>query len=425
MAERILATTKAPETKQTCPNSCKQKRGLTFLGFTTDRILQLQRTAGNQAVQRLIKSRTLQAKLKISQPNDIYEQEAYKVAEQVMRMPDPILQRKCPKCYEDKEKVLQAKKSQEQMPVAQNQIAPSIVHEVLRSPGQPLDASTRAFFETRFGHDFSGVRVHTGHLAAESALAVNSLAYTVGRDVVFGARQYAPETSFRRKLVAHELAHVIQQRSEQMHIVIGPNPAENSSEKKNSSTNVQVMAIASQPPRVTTSRPQISRVSLGEMGSAVWGVGPWDTYKASKLADKALSKAQETGLPGIHNGPADAWRHCYWNCTMVADVGADQAETIANNHESYGGGPPNENTMDLHNNAQGRNCGGSNCDQCCQSLLEAGHLHVLDGARNVIPSSPTSRRKSPDAGSGAYYYSEDEKTPASKTSLIRESVFIS
>jgi hypothetical protein len=140
---------------------------------------------------------------------------------------------------------------------------PPIVHEVLRSPGQPLDAETRAFFEPPFGHDFSQVRVHTDtqpahqtgsklsrpsepseqeaeqvarsiqsvapaqpkgphydfsevriHAddhAAASAQAVHALAYTVGRDVVFGAGQYAPHTTEGRRLLAHELTHVVQQ----------------------------------------------------------------------------------------------------------------------------------------------------------------------------------------------------------------------
>jgi Domain of unknown function (DUF4157) len=87
---------------------------------------------------------------------------------------------------------------------------PSIVHEVLRSPGRPLDAETRAFMEPRFGHDFSHVRVHTDAKAAASALAVNALAYTVGRDVVFGSGQYAPATGVGQSLLAHELAHIIQ-----------------------------------------------------------------------------------------------------------------------------------------------------------------------------------------------------------------------
>jgi len=88
---------------------------------------------------------------------------------------------------------------------------PPIVHDVLSSSGQPLDAGTRAFMESRFVHDFSQVRVHTDARAAESAQAANALAYTVGRDVVFGTGQYAPGTSEGRRLVAHELTHVAQQ----------------------------------------------------------------------------------------------------------------------------------------------------------------------------------------------------------------------
>ncbi len=88
---------------------------------------------------------------------------------------------------------------------------PPIVHDVLNSPGQPLDAGTRSFMEPRFGHDFSGVRVHTDAKAAESAKSVNALAYTVGRNVVFGAGQYIPGTMAGRRLLAHELTHTIQQ----------------------------------------------------------------------------------------------------------------------------------------------------------------------------------------------------------------------
>ena len=90
---------------------------------------------------------------------------------------------------------------------------PSIVREVLSSSGQPLDAATRSFMEPRFGHDFSQVRVHTDANAAASARAVNALAYTVGHDVVFGANKYAPASQNGRGLLAHELAHTIQQRS--------------------------------------------------------------------------------------------------------------------------------------------------------------------------------------------------------------------
>lgn len=88
---------------------------------------------------------------------------------------------------------------------------PPIVHDVLRSPGRSLDPDARASMEPRFGHDFSRVRVHADTRAAESAQAVDALAYTVGRDIVFAAGQYTPETTKGQRLLAHELAHVVQQ----------------------------------------------------------------------------------------------------------------------------------------------------------------------------------------------------------------------
>jgi hypothetical protein len=90
-------------------------------------------------------------------------------------------------------------------------LAPPIVHEVLRGAGRPLDEGTRMFMESRLGQDFSRVRVHTDARAAESAQAVNALAYTVGKDVVFGTGQYVPSTKEGQRLVAHELTHVQQQ----------------------------------------------------------------------------------------------------------------------------------------------------------------------------------------------------------------------
>ncbi|HWS90093.1 MAG TPA: DUF4157 domain-containing protein [Pyrinomonadaceae bacterium] len=89
---------------------------------------------------------------------------------------------------------------------------PGVVRETLESPGRPLDSGARTFMESRFGHDFSRVRVHTDARASESARSVGALAYTVGSHVVFGAGQYAPGTPAGRHLLAHELAHVVQQR---------------------------------------------------------------------------------------------------------------------------------------------------------------------------------------------------------------------
>jgi len=131
-----------------------------------------------------------------------------------------LLQRKCAcgkssgltgECAEcDKKRLTMQRKSTHQTGAT---TVPSIVHDVLRSTGQPLDGATRALMESRFGHDFSRVRVHADARANHSARAVNALAYTVGQDVVFGAGQYAPHAASGRKLLAHELAHVIQQSS--------------------------------------------------------------------------------------------------------------------------------------------------------------------------------------------------------------------
>lgn len=127
-----------------------------------------------------------------------------------------ILQRKCAcggqpknggKCDECQKKKLQRKAMSAAGPAAPS----PIVHEVLNSPGKPLDSRTRSFFEPRFGHDFSTVRVHTDHKAAQSAQAVDATAYTVGQHVVFGQEQYQPHTEKGRGLLAHELTHVVQQ----------------------------------------------------------------------------------------------------------------------------------------------------------------------------------------------------------------------
>jgi hypothetical protein len=153
----------------------------------------------------------IQKKLEISEPGDEYEREADRVAEQVTRMVPPDEE-------EDKEEhCLQSSCSQTMQRNATDTNAPAeippIVDEVLRSPGQPLDTTTRASMEPRLGCDFSQVRVHTDIRASESARALNALAYTVGHDMVFDTGQYAPEMVKGKRLLAHELTHVMQQRN--------------------------------------------------------------------------------------------------------------------------------------------------------------------------------------------------------------------
>jgi hypothetical protein len=88
---------------------------------------------------------------------------------------------------------------------------PAIVHDVLRSPGQPLERNTQEFMESRFGEDFSSVRIHDNSRAAESARQVAASAFAVGSNIVFGESQYAPRSRKGQQLLAHELVHTLQQ----------------------------------------------------------------------------------------------------------------------------------------------------------------------------------------------------------------------
>jgi hypothetical protein len=118
----------------------------------------------------------------------------------------------CEECGKNSDvEILQRKANQPAAFKDQRFGAPPIVHEVLRSPGEPLDAGTRAFMEPRFGHDFSEVRIHADEKGAQSAHAVNAHAYTVGNDIIFGAGAYEPTSQTGKSLLAHELAHVVQQ----------------------------------------------------------------------------------------------------------------------------------------------------------------------------------------------------------------------
>jgi hypothetical protein len=117
------------------------------------------------------------------------------------------------------------------------QTAPPIVHEVLRSPGRPLDAATRAYMEPRFGTDFSQVRLHDDARAARSAQAVNALAYTVGSDIVFAQGQRAAGVTSGRQLLAHELTHVVQQTARS-----GPVAPESRSEAEANHNSRRVLA---------------------------------------------------------------------------------------------------------------------------------------------------------------------------------------
>ena len=183
----------------------------------------LHQRIGNRAVGRMV-----QAKLNISEPGDEHEQEADRVADEVMRMTNPAretppvnpavphVQRMCNACAEEEVHRKADEEEQEEETLQRKAVdsAAGVISGVNNlSGGQPLSTSVRAFFEPRFGYDFSAVRVHTDSHAAESARSINALAYTRGSDIIFAEGQYAAGSSAGQRLLAHELTHVMQQRS--------------------------------------------------------------------------------------------------------------------------------------------------------------------------------------------------------------------
>jgi hypothetical protein len=214
-------------------------------------ILHLQRKVGNRAVQRLLRAKSdgleaasdataigrsgddfsriplqakalvmIQSKPSVHTPGDLYQKEADRASEQVMRMSEPQQQRACacgggcPTCQHHNEQSahqhLQVKRVQTSD--SGEMVAPPIVNEVLSQTGQPLDEPTRAFAERRLGHSFEHARVHMDERAAASAEAVEARAYTVGNHIVFGGGEFQPHVQEGQRLLLHELVHTIQMR---------------------------------------------------------------------------------------------------------------------------------------------------------------------------------------------------------------------
>ena len=196
----------------------------------TSALRQLQRTYGNQYVGRII-----QAKLTVGQPGDVYEQEADRVADQIARMPDsappssvrvseqiqPLrIQRLCTECEEEEQIQRLCTECEEEEPIQPKEAAgqtPAVTPglearlDTTRGSGQPLPKSVRSDMESRFGTDFSRVRVHADSEAAALNRDLKAQAFTRHRDIYFGTGKYSPDSKAGQHLLAHELTHVVQQ----------------------------------------------------------------------------------------------------------------------------------------------------------------------------------------------------------------------
>jgi hypothetical protein len=173
-----------------------------------DQISLLQRTVGNRGVERLLRFGLIQAKLKVNKPEDSYEQEADRIAGQVLATP-------AQHTANDAAQIQRVAGES----ANQTRTAPPSVERAVASSGKPLDAALRREMEQHFGRDFSQVRVHLGSAAEQSARDVNARAYTLGDQMVFGAGEFNPATNGGRHLLAHELTHVVQQSGAAANVV--------------------------------------------------------------------------------------------------------------------------------------------------------------------------------------------------------------
>jgi Domain of unknown function (DUF4157) len=225
--------------KSPYPHHRNNNNNLRYGSLLDSSSISLQRTNGNKSVPGLLhfdaiesdfsRISILQPKLKVNQPDDIYEQEADRVAKQVIDVSPsysvtPIINtreegrlgRKCSICETKKEDNEGEKLNISRKPSNADSLETTDqftdeINNIRSSSSSRLDPSTKEFMGDHFGYDFSHVRIHTDARAAELAQAINAKAFTVGQDVAFDLGQYAPQTPQGKKLLAHELTHVIQQ----------------------------------------------------------------------------------------------------------------------------------------------------------------------------------------------------------------------
>jgi hypothetical protein len=228
--------------------------------------------------------------LRIGAPDDAYEREADRVADEIMAggalkrhwslssigVNAPLRRKcscggsgrsegKCEDCKKKKEEGSQETVQRKSSGTAAPEFAPPIVHEVLNSPGQPLDRSTRDFFERRFGYDFGAVRVHTDRKAVDSAAAVNADGYAFGWNIVLADSRLAPSTKGGLRLLAHELGHVVQQQSGQrLAASIGDAVHAHPELTRQYKPSIARQKTKEEPPTPPTENPDTLPVSKGE-----------------------------------------------------------------------------------------------------------------------------------------------------------------
>jgi Domain of unknown function (DUF4157) len=277
-----------------------------------------------------------QPKLRIGQPGDVYEQEADRVAEKVMAMSSmpfsssavpsigdrskakgQAIDKKCTACEmkgQQENIEISRRPSSASNLEASDQVSNEIIDNARSNSGSPLDANTKEFMESRFGgaYDFSNVRIHTDEAAAKSSNSVNALAYTVGSDIIFGEGQYHPYTYEGRRLLAHELTHVVQQQQQQRAV---------STPAAISKTNIPIVHQNPLAEIQLDPKPKpIADVSSREAKTALiedpYARGSMDKDKWSGAIDEAIKAVKERRLDDAYKN----YEILYSDIAKLADV---------------------------------------------------------------------------------------------------------
>ena len=347
-------------------------------------------------------TRSARGDLRIGEPDDAFEREADRVADEIMApgrsgpqwslsamAVTPPLQRKCAcggsggaggECEECKEKKAMQRKASGDAEVS---AAPPIVYEVLRSPGQPLDRYTRAFFESRFGHDFGRVRIHYDASASASASAVNANAYTVGNHIAFAGGRYAPSTGAGRSLLAHELAHTVQQAEGATGRVVQRQESQESTGPKGllAKAKYQLQQVANV---VSPSKWKDAEECLKSLFPAMHSI-TFDRWIATACA-------RNNGKT-LYSREWDAFGHCWIACEGTRQCGGPQTFTlglgreVSREWESRHGGTPHDSlSQDIANQAIGRfsSAKEGTCFSICDDRHKSGLLNLTAPKRHCV-----------------------------------------
>lgn len=315
----------------------------------------------------------IQAKLTINEPGDRYEQEADRVSDQVMRMEDPevartappAIQRMCAECEE--EESVQRRSTPIGEGIANDEMQRSAESKVdAVNGGVPLTHEQRAFFEPRFGADFSRVRIHADGSADAAARSIGAYAYTRGSDIVFRGDQYHPNTFDGRRLLAHELTHVVQQGA----AARVQRPAGSDLGGRHGQSNT---------PHVGTANGMVQRWP-GD-GMTPPGDCGWGKYLILR-GSVETAKAVVSTLGGC--SPGDS---CLLLATKIAAIAAEIAARVALDSTCFRGGDEGhrrqvEDKVNMLNRCQ-RFFSGSNCPPELITAMEV----VVERAREVIAAA--------------------------------------